>query len=280
MRVWDKVINKKNGAEGMIVAINEELQTIDVRCEEVTKTLTMAQFERYWDTTYAIKKPGPKPKVRHGPKPKPKKPGPKPKPNPGGVKKSHRSKYEVGTYARVKDTHTPNTKKYRKELDLDEILEYIKDIAINQYGMSYEVVNDRDFKFRTPYDGPGNKNGYSAQCTLMVRKYIQQVNIYTKALWLTDDIKRNPRMLAQKYYYDKAMRIPNFNEATQEFIANLIKCVNENYVPVERPKTYNRKRGKKYSTTYRENLQAKRQKDRAEIRELKAKLAELTEKEN
>lgn len=250
MRVWDKVINKKNGAEGMIVAINEELQTIDVRCEEVTKTLTMAQFERYWDTTYAIKKPGPKPKVRHGPKPKPKKPGPKPKPKDykKGSRKAHRSKYAVGTRLRYLDTHTPNTKKYRKELEVDEILDYIKDIAINQYGMSYEEVNDRDFKFRTPYTGEKNKNGYSAQCTLMVRQYTYQVNIYTKSQWLTDDIIRNPRMIFQKYYYDKMMRVPNFNDSTKEFIANLIKCVNENYKPIERPKTYNRKHGKKRST--------------------------------
>ena len=253
MRKWDKVRNRYNDTEGMIVGINEELQTIDVRCEDVTKTLTMAQFERFWDTTYAIKKSGPKPKPKVGRKPKPKKRGPKPKPKKRGIKKVHRSKYAVGTKMRYLDTHGKlYQKKYRKELCVNEILEYIKDIAINQYGMSFEQINDRDFKFRTPYTGDGNKNGFSNQCTLMVRLYKYQVNIYTKALWLTDELIRNSRMIYQKYYYDKMMRIPNFNDGTKDFIAKLIDSVNKNYKPVERPKTYNRKQGKKKTTKQKE----------------------------
>ena len=47
MRLWDKLVNKKNGLEGMVVAMNSELGTVDVRCGEETKTLTLAQLERY-----------------------------------------------------------------------------------------------------------------------------------------------------------------------------------------------------------------------------------------
>lgn len=247
MRKWDKVKNKYNDTEGMIVGINEELDTVDVRCEEQTKTLTMAQFERYWETTYAIKKSGPKPKPKKpGPKPKPKKRGPKPKPKVGGSKKVHRSKYETGTIARYWDIHSlSHKKKYRKKVPVNEILEYIKDIAINQYGMAFEQINDRDYKFRTPYTGESNKDGYSKQCTLMVRLYNSQANMYTKSMWLTDEINRNSRMLFQKYYYDKMMRIPNFNDDTKEFIKKVIDSVNVNYKPVERPKTYKRTQGKR-----------------------------------
>ena len=228
MRVWDKVINKKNGVEGMIVAINDELQTIDVRCEEVTKTLTMAQFERYWDTTYAIKKPGPKPKVRHGPKPKPKKPGPKPKrKNPP---KRTRSKYPIGDYRRVKEHR--HKKIYKTRFPMEEIMNWIMELS-EKYNMKFKLINDRDYKFWVLYNGEYSKNS-----PIMVRKYVTQVNLYTRSDYLTDDIKRNSRMQYIKYYYDKMLRIVNFTDDTKAYIEKVIKCINENYKPTERPKTY------------------------------------------
>lgn len=256
MRLWDKLVNKKNGLEGMVVAIDSELGTVDVKCGEDVKTLTLAQLERYWYTSVATGKPGPKPKIKFGPKPKRKKPGPKPKPKYRSSNKgAHRSKYAVGTLARYYDVRKPPKKPKRKELPVNEILEYVKDIAINQYGMKFEEVNDRDFKFRTPYTGDNNTDGFSKQCTLMVRLYKTQVNIYTKSVWLTEEQKRNPRMIYQKYYYDKMMRIPNFTDKTKEFIAGLIESVNVNYTEIERPKTYNRVRGKKRSTVHKQKMQ-------------------------
>lgn len=244
MRKWDKVQHKFTGVEGMITDIDDIF--ITVRCDEEEKKLTHAQFERYWDTTYAIQKPGPKPQ-----------------PKKGGAKKVHRSKYAVGTIARYYNIYTPNKTRYylRKELCVNEILEYVKDIAINQYGMKFEEVNERDFKFRTPYTAGKNKDGFSVQCTLMVRLYTRQVNIYTKSMWLTPELKKNPRMIFQKYYYDKMMRVPNFNDATKEFIAKLIESVNVNYKEVERPQTYDRRHGKKKSTKQRQKRQEEKEKE-------------------
>ena len=249
VRLWDKLVNKKNGAEGMVVAIDSELGTVDVRCGEDTKTLTLAQLERYWYTEVAIDKPGPKPKYPNRKQPKKEKTGPKPKPKCKPYSRSaHRSKYPHGSRARYWDIHKPAKKPKRKELPVNEILEYVKDVAVNKYGMSFEEINERDFKFRTPYTGENNKNGFSKQCTMMVRLYKTQVNIYTKSAWLTDELKCNSRMIYQKYYYDKMMRIPNFNNSTKEFIAKLIDSINVNYKEIERPKTYNRARGKKLAT--------------------------------
>lgn len=260
MRLWDKLVNKKNGAEGMVVAIDSDLGTVDVRCEDITKTLTLAQLERYWFTEKAIDKPGPKAKHPGGRPRKPEKRGPKPKRKTYSMHKgAHRSKYPVGSIERYYDTHKPAKKPKRKELPVNEILEYVKDIAINQYGMKFEEINERDFKFRTPYTGEGNKDGFSKQCTLMVRLYTYQVNIYTKSIWLTEEQKRNPRMIYQKYYYDKMMRIPNFTDATKEFIAGLIESVNVNYKEIERPKTYNRKHGKKLSTKQKQKKEEEKE---------------------
>ena len=257
MRLWDKLVNKKNGLEGMVVAIDSELGTVDVKCGEDVKTLTLAQLERYWYTSVAIDKPGPKPKHPGGRPRKPEKRGPKPKPKYNPYNRgAHRSKYAVGTIARYYDTHKPAKKPKRKELPVNEILEYVKDIAINQYGMKFEEVNERDFKFRTPYTGDSNIDGFSKQCTLMVRLYKTQVNIYTKSEWLTEEQKHSSRMIYQKYYYDKMLRIPNFTDATKEFIKGVIESVNVNYKEIERPKTYNRVRGKKRSTAQKQKMQA------------------------
>lgn len=243
MRKWDKIVNTLNNTSGTIVDINSELETVDVRLEDGTiKTFTWQQLQKFWFTTYAIKKPGPKVKKAVGRKPKRKKPGPKPKRKYYCKPKFHRSKYHG--YLRYIDIYVKKPKKYRRKVPVDEIVEFIKDVAINQYGMSYSVTEKGDHKFRTPYaDG---EDGFSNQVTIMVRKYKTQVNLYTKALWIPDDkIRQNPRMLFQKYYYDKMMRIPNLNDNTKEFIVKLIACINENYKPVERPKKYERKRGKR-----------------------------------
>lgn len=243
LRKWDKIVNRLNNTSGMIVDINNELETADVRlANNEIKTYTWQQLQKFWYTAYAIKKPGPKIKKAVGRKPKRKKPGPKPKCKYYKNPKFHRSKYYG--YLRYIDIYVKKPKKYRRKVPVDEIVEYIKDIAINQFGMSYSVTENGDHKFRTPYkDG---ENGYSNQVTIMVRKYKTQVNLYTKAMWIPDEkIKNNPRMLYQKYYYDKMMRIPNLNGKTKEFIVKLIACINENYTPPERPKTYNRKKGKR-----------------------------------
>lgn len=256
MRLWDKLVNKKNGLEGMVISMNDELGTVDVKCGEEVKTLTLAQLERYWYTNIAIDKPGPKPKHIGSRPRKPEKRGPKPKRKyHSPTKCAHRSKYPVGSLERYYDIRRPPKKPKRKELPVNEILEYVKDIAINQYGMKFEEINERDYKFRTPYTGDGNIEGFSKQCTLMVRLYKTQVNIYTKAIWLTDEQIRNPRMIYQKYYYDKMLRVPNFNDSTKEFIAKLIESVNVNYKDVERPTSYNRARGKKKSTIQKQKMQ-------------------------
>ena len=223
VRLWDKIVNKKNGAEGMVVAIDSELGTVDVRCDDVTKTLTLAQLERYWYTSVAIGKPGPKPKSKfvHD-------------------QKAIRSKYDTKDWHRAYQHHYK--KIYKTRFPMEEIMNWIMELA-EKYQMEFELINDRDYKFRVLYEGEYSKNS-----PMMVRLYKGQVNLYTRSQYLTDDLIRNSRMLYVKYYYDKCLRIVNFNAATKDFIEKVIKCINENYKPTERPKTYNSHKRKALKT--------------------------------
>lgn len=223
MKKWDKVKNHYTGSEGMIIRIDDDLQLVEVRLEDTNevKTLTMAQFERYWYTTYAIKKSGPKPKSKfvHD-------------------QKAIRNKYDTTDWHRQYDHHYK--KIYKTRFPMEEIMNWIMELS-EKYNMKFELINDRDYKFWVLYNGEYSKNS-----PIMVRKYKQQVNLYTKSQYLTDDIIRNSRMLYVKYYYDKCLRIVNFNDDTKAFVERVIKCVNDNYEPTIRPKTYkNHKRTKR-----------------------------------
>ena len=119
-------------------------------------------------------------------------------------------------------------KNVRKTKTADDFYNYIIQLA-ESLDMSIEKSD-----YRTVLLYVRRKDGtYSKPSALMVKKFVNCVNIYTKQSYLSKDLIYNSRMSKLKgYYFDKVGKIINFSTSSEKFINKLLTQVNDSFEEV------------------------------------------------
>jgi hypothetical protein len=119
-------------------------------------------------------------------------------------------------------------KNIRKTLTVDDFYDYIISVA-EKHNMTIEPSDNRTVLMYVQ-----RKDGtYSKPSAIMVKKFVNCVNVYTKQSYLNKDLIYNSRMAKVKdYYYDKVAKIINLNLSTEKFIDALFKQINYSFEEV------------------------------------------------